>query len=329
MPTNLPPEAQELERLYRAAETVEEKISTLEDYISAIPKHKGTDHLRADLRRKLSKLKSSAQTRKGAARQVSPYHIDREGAGQLIVVGMTNVGKSSLVAALTNATPEVSAAPYTTWGPTPGMMLAKNVQIQIIDSPPLNEEYVDPEFMNLVRRCDLIVVVIDLQSFPIQQLEDTLSILANHRILPEHQQQTYRGEQRVTYKPVLVVVNKTDDETLDGDFEVLCELLEEVPCPLLPISAETGRGLEEFGQEVFERLGIMRVYSRAPGKEPDYSSPFVMEKGGTVEEFARQIHHDFYHNLKSARVWGSGVHDGQMVGRDHILHDEDIVELKT
>jgi ribosome-interacting GTPase 1 len=329
MPTNLPPEAQELERLYRAAETVQDKISTLEDYISAIPKHKGTDHLRADLRRKLSKLKSSAQTRKGAARQVSPYHIDREGAGQLVVVGMTNVGKSSLVAALTNASPEVSEAPYTTWGPTPGMMLAKNVQVQIIDTPPLSEEYVDPEFMNLVRRCDLVLVVIDLQTYPIEQLEDTLRILAEYRILPEQQQATYSGEQRVMFKPVLVVVNKADDETLDDDFEVLCELLEEEPCPLLPVSAETGRGLAELGDEVFERLGIMRIYSRAPGQEPDYSSPFVMEKGGTIEGFARQIHHDFYHNLKSARVWGHGVHDGQMVGREHVLHDEDIVELKT
>jgi ribosome-interacting GTPase 1 len=328
MPTNLPPEAQELERLYRAAETTQEKISTLEEYISAIPKHKGTDHLRADLRRKLSKLKSAAQTRKGAARQVSPYHIDREGAGQLVVLGMTNVGKSSLVATLTNATPEVAEAPYTTWGPTPGMMLVKNVQIQIIDTPPLSEEYVDPEFMNLVRRCDLILLVVDLQTYPIEQLEDTLAILADHRIRPEQQQPTYSGEQRVMFKPVLVVVNKTDDETLDDDFEVLCELLEEEPCPLLPVSAQTGRGLAHLGEAVFERLGIMRVFSRAPGREPDYSSPFVMEKGGTVEDFARQIHHDFYHNLKSARVWGIGVHDGQMVGRDHILHDEDIVELK-
>ena len=248
MPTNLPPEAQELERLYRAAETTQEKISTLEEYISAIPKHKGTDHLRADLRRKLSKLKSAAQTRKGAARQVSPYHIDREGAGQLVVLGMTNAGKSSLVAAVTNATPEVAEAPYTTWAPTPGMMLVKHVQFQIIDTPPLSEEYVDPEFMNLVRRCDLILLVVDLQTYPIEQLEDTLAILADYRILPEQRQPTYTGEQRVVFKPVLVVVNKTDDETLDDDFEVLCELLEEEPCPLLPISAETGRGLVHLGR---------------------------------------------------------------------------------
>jgi hypothetical protein len=241
---------------------------------------------------------------------------------------MTNVGKSSLVATLTNASPEVSEAPYTTWGPTPGMMTVKDVQIQIIDTPPLSEEYVDPEFMNLVRRCDLVLLVVDLQTYPIEQLEDTLSILADYRILPEQQRPTYTGEQRVMFKPVLVAVNKTDDETLDEDFEVLCELLEEEPCPLLPISAEMGRGLDLLGEAVYDRLGIMRIYSRAPGQEPDYNSPFVMEKGGTVEEFARQIHHDFYHNLKSARVWGSGVYDGQLVGRDHVLHDEDVVELK-
>jgi ribosome-interacting GTPase 1 len=327
MPTNLPPEAQEAERRYRAAETTEEKIATLEEFMSLIPKHKGTDHLRADLRRKLSKLKSAAQTKKKSARQVSAYHIDREGAGQVVVVGMTNVGKSALVAALTNATPEVAEAPFTTWGPTPGMMYMDNVQIQLIDTPPLSEEYIDPEFMNLVRRADIILLVVDLQTFPIEQLEDAVRILEQNGIVPLHRQEQYTGERRAVFKPFLVLANKTDDEELVGDFEVLCELLEE-DWSLIPVSATTTRNLDALKRVVFDELDIMRIYSRSPGKEPDYSSPFVMEKGGTVEEFARKIHLDFYKNLKTARVWGVGVFDGQMVGRDHVLHDEDIVELK-
>jgi small GTP-binding protein len=327
MPLNLPPEALEAQQGYRAAETLEEKITTLEEYISAIPKHKGTDHLRADLRRKLSKLKNAAQTQKRTAKQVSVYHIEREGIGQVILVGLPNVGKSALVAALTNATPEVADYPFTTWTPTPGMMEMENVQIQLIDTPPLNEDFIEPEMLNLIRRADLILLVIDLQGFPIQQLEDTIAILMEHRIMPSHLQQEYTGEQRPTVVPTLVLANKCDDEDCAEDFVVLCELLEH-EWPLLPVSATTGRNLEHMKRVVFEQLGVIRVYSKPPGKEPNYSAPFVMKEGGTVGEFAGKVHQDFAKNLKSARVWGSATHDGQMVGRDHVLHEGDVVELR-
>jgi small GTP-binding protein len=328
MPTNLPPDALEAERRYREAETAEEKIAYLEEYISLIPKHKGTDHLRADLRRKLSKLKSASQTKKGSGKQASAFHIDREGAGQVVVVGTTNVGKSALVAALTNANPEVSEVPYCTWEPTPGMMLVDDVPIQIIDTPPLSKEYVDPEFMNLVRRCDLILTVIDLQTYPLQELEDAAAILEQYRVMPLHQRDRYDAGQRLTFKPFLVVVNKVDDESLDEDFEVLCELLEE-EWPLVPVSAGTGRNLKQLGQAVLERLNVIRVYSKPPGKEANLSAPFIMKKGGTVEDFAGKVHKDFLDQLKAARVWGSGVYDGQMVSRDYVLHDGDVVELRT
>jgi hypothetical protein len=98
---------------------------------------------------------------------------------------------------------------------------------------------------------------------------------------------------------------------------------------LLPVSAETGRNLDWLRRAVFDRLEIIRVYSKPPGEEPDLSAPFVMEKGGTVEDFATKVHQDFLQTLKSARIWGEGVYDGQMVGRDHVLHDGDVVELRT
>jgi small GTP-binding protein len=328
MPINLPPQATDAERRYREAESVEEKISCLEEYLSLIPKHKGTDHLRADLRRKLSKLKSAAQARKKIGRQLSPYHIDREGAGQAVIVGMTNVGKSALVAALSNATPEVSEAPFTTWDPTPGMMVVDYVQIQLIDTPPLSEEFVDPEMLNLLRRADLILLVVDLQTHPVQQLQGAVQILEENRIIAPHRKDRYTGERLPTLKPMLVLVNKFDDEDCYEVYEIFVELLEE-DWPLIPVSATTRRNLNTLKQAVYDELGIMRIYSKPPGQEPDYRSPFVMAKGGTVEEFARKIHQDFYVNLKTARVWGEGVYDGQTVGRDHILHEGDVVELRT
>ena len=328
MPTNLPPEALEAEQRYRAAKTLPEKIACLEEFISLIPKHKGTDKLRADLRRRLSKLKASAaQSRKKVSRRSSAFHIEKEGAGQVVVIGPANVGKSALVSALTNASPEVSPVPYTTWEPTPGMMPIENIQVQLIDTPPLDRDYVEPQLLNLIRRANLILLMVDLQTYPIEQLENTIAILQEHRIVPSHLKDRYPDQRRITFKPLLVLVNKTDDEIADEDFEVLHELLGD-EWPLLPVSATTGRNLERLKQAVFDQLDIIRVYSKPPGKDPDFSAPFVMKKGGTVADFAGKIHQDFLEKLKAARVWGSTAFDGQMVGRDYVLQDGDVVELR-
>jgi len=325
MPTNLPPEYFEAERRYKAAGSPEEKISLLEELIGTIPKHKGTDKLRADLRRKLSKLKNAAQAKKKTGRQESAYHIDKEGAGRVVLVGMPNVGKSSLVAALTNADPKVSPSPYTTWAPTPGMMRIENIQVQLIDTPPLNRDHVEPQLMELIRGADLLLIVLDLQDFPIQQLDDTIEILRDNRIVICCRKDEPPEANYGTFKP-LIVVNKHDDRRLDEEFQVFRELFEE-KWSLIPLSAETGRNVDRFKQAVFEALGIMRVYSKKPGREPNFEAPFVMKQGGTVEEFAGKVHQDFVKTLKSARVWGSGVFDGQKVSRDHVLQDGDVVEL--
>ncbi|MBN1954541.1 MAG: TGS domain-containing protein [Anaerolineae bacterium] len=328
MPTNLPPECVEIEQQYRAAKSIPEKIQYLEELLGAIPKHKGTDRLRADYRRRLSKLKDAAQSRKGAGRQESPFQIDREGAGQVAVIGLANVGKSALVAALTNASPEVADFPFTTWAPTPGMMEVEYVQIQLIDTPPLDRDFAEPEFLNLLRRVDLILLVVDLQSYPIQQFEDALAFLARNRIAPGHLAGRDPGQRALRFIPLLVVVNKCDDERLAEDFDVLCELLGE-EWTLVPASATTGYNLPGLKRAVLDQLGLIRIFAKPPGKEADLTAPFVMKKGGTVEEFAGKIHQDFLKSLKTARVWGSAAFDGQTVGRDYVLQDGDVVELRT
>ena len=327
MPTNLPPEYAKVEREFRAAKSVADKIELLQEMMSIIPKHKGTDHLRADLRRKLAKLKTSGQAKKGGAAHQSAFDVDKEGAGQIAVVGAPNAGKSALVAALTRATPEVSEAPYTTWRPTPGMMLIEDVQVQLVDTPPLSAHFVEPELFHLIRKADLILLVVDMQADPIQQLEDTADILQEQRIVPPHRRDRIEEQRRLAVIPMLVLANKCDDERSDEDCDVFRELLEE-DWPLLPISAATGRNLERLRWAVFEKLEIMRIYSKAPGKPPDLTAPFAMKKGDTVGEFAGKVHQDFAANLKAARVWGSATYDGQMVKRDHILRDRDVVELR-
>jgi hypothetical protein len=329
MPTNLPPEYFEVEKRYKAARTNQERIELLEELLGAIPKHKGTDKLRADFRRRLSKLKAEAEVRKGAGRRDTAFNVAREGAGQVVLVGPANVGKSSLLAALTNAAPEIAAYPYTTQFPLPGMMPIENVKVQLIDTPPLGREYPEPQLFALIRRADLILLTVDLQAEPIDQLEESLALLEENRIIPAQSRDRCEEQTRLTFIPLLVLVNKADDERCDGDFQALCDLLGTVECPLLPVSAATGRNLDLLRQAVFVKLEIVRIYSKPPGKEPDFTSPFVVHAGATVEDFAGRVHKDFLRDLKSARVWGSAQHPGQMVGRDYVLQDGDIVELKA
>ena len=323
MPTNLPPEYFEAERRYKEARSNEEQIVRLEELISTIPKHKGTDKLRADLRRRLSKLKDATRASKKTGRHESSFHIEREGAGRVAVLGLPNVGKSSLVDVLTHATPKVSEYPFTSWTPTPGMMIYQNIQIQLIDTPPLNREHIEAELFDLIRGCDLILLVVDLQADPIQQMKEGMAILMENRI---YCKTIPSDDEKFSALPLLLVVNKNDDKSFDEDFELFCDLMEDYG-PMITISARTGRNMELFKEKVFKMLEIIRVYSKPPGKEVDRSAPFVLKKGDTIEEFAGQVHKDFLEKLKSARVWGSEVYDGQLVGRDHVLHDGDVVEL--
>ena len=329
MPTNLPPEYYKIEKLYKEATDHAEKIELLEEMMSKIPKHKGTDHLRADLRRKLSKMKASSQgSKKSGSRQSSIYNISKEGGGQIVLVGAPNVGKSSLVASQTNANPEVSPAPFSTWGPTPGMMAIENIQVQLIDTPPLNPGHVEADLFNLLRKCDLILLMVDLHADPVEQLEESMALLAEQRIAPDHLADRYQDEvRRFFYKPCLVLANKCDDESDDEVYEIFRELLEG-DCPMMPISVATGRNIDAMKQAIFNKLGIMRVYSQAPGEKARMDLPFVLPIGSTVGAFAGKVHQDFAENMKSARVWGKSVaFEGQTVSREFVLQDGDIVEL--
>lgn len=326
MPTNLPPEYFRAEQTFREAESTSAKVAALEEMMSTIPKHKGTDKLRAELRRKISKLKEDQQKKKGAGKHESEYHIEKEGAGRVVLIGFENTGKSSLVAALTHATPKISEAPFTTWQPIPGMMEIEDVQIQLIDTPPLSKEHSQPELFDLIRSSDLILIVVDIQTNTFQQLEESLILLNRHKIIPKQCREKTIDERRIEFIPVMVVVNKDDDDKFDEDVKVFKELME-TELPLVPISVLNKRNFEKLKNQIFECLGIIRIYSKPPGKEPDLTKPFILKKGNTVEELAGKVHHDFIHNLKTARVWGKNVFDGQMVGRDHVLFDKDIVEL--
>ena len=209
------------------------------------------------------------------------------------------------------------------------MLPIMDIQVQLVDTPAMEAQLAEPGLFHLVRMSDLVLLVVDLQSDPLQQIEDTLLLLRQHRIAPRPRQGAPdENPERIAYLPFIIIVNKYDDESVDELFSICCELLE-ADWPIIPVSALTGRNFEALKTLVFDLLEIVRVYAKPPGKEPDLERPFVLKRGGTVQELARKVHRDFYEHLKSARVWGSAEFAGQMVTREYILHDGDIVELRT
>ncbi|MFH1623796.1 MAG: GTPase, partial [Pseudomonadota bacterium] len=285
MPANLPPQYLEAEKRYRQAKAPEDKVQALEEMLTIMPKHKGTDKLRADLRRRISKFKAQSEQKKGASRRESVYSIEKEGAAQVVVIGPANSGKSSLIEALTNATPEVADFPHSTWRPTPGMVFFENIQFQLIDTPPLSGGYLESGMVDLIRRSDILIILLDLHEDPLQQFEDILSILAELRMYPEGTAIPEGLKKPPFIKKILVVVNKMDQTEDEEDYEVFLEL-SEMELPSLGISTQTKRNLTSFLEKIYDMASIIRVYTKSPGKEPDLNAPFVLPKGSTLEELA-------------------------------------------
>jgi len=186
VPANLTPEYFKAEKWFREAATHEEKILALEQMLRVIPKHKGTDHLRADLRRKLSKLKEVG-TKKVGGKHIDVFHIPRSGAGQIALLGTPNCGKSSIVAALTNAKVNVAGFPFATGAPVPGMIQFEDIQIQLIDMPPITADYSAGGQIGTYRHCDLIAVVIDLSADLAEQVDICMDYLESKNLLIDDQ----------------------------------------------------------------------------------------------------------------------------------------------
>jgi len=321
MPANLPPQYFDAEKNFRAAKTPAEKIAALEEMLAIMPKHKGTDHLRAELRSRIAKLTQQAGKKSGAQR-VSMM-IEREGAAQVAVIGLPNAGKSQLVASVTNAAPAVADYPFTTYTATPAMMPFENIQIQLIDTPPLVPQMIEWWLPPMLRRADALLIVVDLNAAPLEQMASIIEQLRQMRISLETDE---ADEEILSRQRVLVAGNKADIPGAEAGFAAIQSGYGE-KLPLAYISARDGFGLEEMKRKVFQVLGIIRVYTKAPGQRPDMNDPIILPKGSTLADAAEAVHKDFRARLKFARLWGSGKHDGIMVKRDHVLQDGDIIEL--
>ena len=324
MPANLPPQYFEAEKSFRNAKTAPEKIAALEEMLAIMPKHKGTDHLRAELRRRIAKLTQSSE--KKLATQRASMVIEKEGAAQVAVIGMPNSGKSQLVASTTNASTTVAEYPFTTHTAIPGMMEFENIKIQLIDTPPLAPQSVEYWMPHMLVRADALLIIVDLSEAPLAQMETITTQLESMRIRISKKMGEDEPGRVFTQKKALIVGNKVDMDNTKENYTALYSGYKE-QSPVIAVSVKEKTGLEELRLKIYQVLDIIRVYTKSPGQKPDFNDPIILDKGGTLEDAAASVHKDFRAKLKYARVWGSGKHDGVMVKRDHVLQDGDIIEL--
>lgn len=331
MPANLTPDYLEAEQRYREAKTPQEKLAALEEMLRTIPKHKGTAKIQADLKRKISEAKDVVAQPKKATGAVDLFAIPHQGAGQVILIGTPNTGKSSIVGSITKATVKIAEWPFSTPTPVPGMCHHEDVPIQLIDTPPLTAEQAPTGLAGAVYAADAVVIVLDASAGSIlEDAEVCLNFVKARKLVPTSDPNPAVPEDPAEPKPkrCLILANRCDLPGASDNIEVLKEMLD-TPVTIKPGSATTGTGVQDLPKDLFDLLHVMRVYAKPPGKPADMEAPFILKIGMNVLDMAGVVHRDLPEKLKTARVWGTGVHDGQQVQKDHILHDKDIVELQT
>jgi len=340
MAANLSPEYKKAEAAFRSARDQKERLDCLRAMLRTIPKHKGTEHLQADIKSRIKELSDELQSPGKGARRSGPVHTIRpEGAAQVALLGPPNTGKSSLHAQLTGSRTPIGPYPLTTHEPVPGMLAYEDVHLQLVDLPPVSEDYMEPWMVNALQPADAALLIVDpAEPACIEQLQAVIERLAERKIdlleawpgMPGDQDAP-RGDDELTDPfrielPTLLVATKCDLAPGDEQVGVVEELLGR-NFPAVTCSAQTGQGCDAIGRLLFEGLQVCRVYTKTPGKPFRKDKPFTVRRGDTVMSVARLVHKDIAEGLRYARIWGSGVFAGQQVGPDHRVSDGDVVEL--
>lgn len=369
MPTNVTPEYAVAEREYQKASTTEEKLKGLEKMLSLAPSHKGAESLRAEIKAKIARLKEKIIKEKEAKKKGFSLAVKKEGAAQIVLVGLPNTGKTSLLNALSGAEYETAPYPFTTTKPNLGTLDYQTVRLQLVDLPPLQEgaAWKQTAYFSLIRQADLVLLVIDdLNQLPVLLKEFSESHILLNKPKPAIRIKrttggglTFIGEKLIKgnseeVKKILRENNITNatveifSEVKPEDFfEVLDEKLTYLPglavlnkqetaqkmmkqdnMMVIAVSALKKTSLELLKEKIWEKLGLIKIFTKEPGKQPIRENPLTLKKGSTVKEMARYIHKDFIRKFGYARVWGkSARHQGQVVGLEHRLEDDDVVEV--
>ncbi len=330
MPANLTQQYKKAEDNYRRASTPEEELKWLQIMFAEMPKHKGTDHLQAKLKTQMAQLRKDMEAQRSAPKKsgAKSFRIPRQGAGTAVIIGGPNAGKSQLLASLTRATPEIAIYPFTTTAPQPGMMDWEDVQIQLIDTPPITPDYLEPYIVGMLRSADLALLMIDLaDDAGMEQCKDVLDKLQTTKTRLAAESSLDEEDVGLSFTQTFFLANKIDAPEAEDRlalFQEMCPL----PFKVFQISANNVETLEPLRTAIFEALDVIRIYTKDPKKkEADKERPFTLRHGDTLLDLAELIHKDYAKNLKFGKVWGSAVHDGTVVKADYELNDLDVIEV--
>jgi uncharacterized protein len=328
MPANLTPTYHAADKKFKQARTSQDKIAALEEMLRVIPKHKGTDHMQADLRKRLKKVREEAKSKKGPKKTSLSHYVEQEGIGQIFLVGPPNSGKSAILDVCTGASPEVADYPYTTRIYQPGMMRYEDVWIQLVDMPPISLEHTEAWLPSVVRYGHAIVLVLDGSDDDLLDHAPMVIdyLLENKVQLAQRNEETGQFDTGIASLKTIVALSHGLDQGL-GDRRALLEEMWDGGYPIVELDIYDEQSLRGFALEVYRMLGKVRVYAKQRNKPPDMDDPFVLNQGATVRDLARKIHKDIAKGLSFARVWGEGKYDGQRVNRDYILEERDVIEL--
>lgn len=332
MPANLSPEYKAAEAQFRRARDPQERLKWLREMLRTIPKHKGTDHLQGDIRHRIKELSEELEgPRKGGAHGGPAQVVHPEGAAQLALIGPPNVGKSALHRRLTGSAAHVGPYPFTTQYPEPGMLPFEDIHFQLLDLPPVSAEHPVLWLGSTLQTADACLLVVDLNDPAcVEKVQAVHELLKAKRVTLSEDWNfgTANGDDPFAVRlPTLLLANKADEiAELEAELPTFLDLAG-ISYPWLAVSAETGQGLGEIGHWLFRHLGVVRIYTKAPGKPPEKDRPFTLRRGQTIEDVARLVHKDFAASFKYARIWGVSGFAGQQVGRDHAVADGDVVEL--
>jgi len=319
MPANLPPQYFEVEKKYREAKMPQEKLVYLQELLAIIPKHKGTEKLQADLKSKISRIKDEmGKQKKPKSSGGTWYQFEKQGAGQVVLVGLPNCGKSSLLNTLTNAHVETGPYPFTTQLPQVGMMEFEDIKIQIIDTPPLHDD-APPWLFGLYRNSDIFLIVLDMTSDSLKDFE-MISKLINTRNI--YIQKHELGD----VKNAIIILNKIDTQE---NFAMKDGFIAKyrTDFTIIPVATTNPQGFDDLKKAIFKKLDIIRVYTKKIGQPVLRKDPVVLKLGTTVIDAAEHIHKDFKKNLKFARLWNDVGYNGQRVEKSHMLIDGDVIEF--
>lgn len=328
MPANLTPQYLVAEDKYRQATTPEEKMDALQEMLRELPKHKGTEKIFAEIKRKISEQKK--ENEKTTKKKSVSYVVDNHGYSQIVFIGPSNAGRSSLINSLTNADLKVADYPFTTRLPQPAMSKFDNIPLQLVDTPPISSDHTEPWLAGVVRATDAVVLVLDICGDNVLEDVDLVEkYLAEQKVYLRQLKNATTGIETANHKTTLMVINKADIPDANDYLEMIHETYSD--WDYLTVSAHSGQNLEELKKRMFELLQLIRIYPKPPGKKVDFNEPpILLQKGQNVVDLATKIHQDLAKTLKSARIWNSSKFpDGQKIPVDCILEDGNIIELEA